>query len=82
VFIELCKRSVNNQVTRPPHFQTKIDIGKHFRQAFIETADFLKSITPRPSQDTRLINPTEKALKHNHVIDTELREDQMPCPKR
>ena len=47
VFIELCKRTVNNQVTPPPYFQTNVDIGKRIRQAFIEAPNLLKNITPR-----------------------------------
>ena len=46
--IQLRERRVNNQVTGPPHFQTKIDVVEGDRQPFfIEAADFLENFAPR-----------------------------------
>lgn len=44
---KFCERSVNNQITRSPHFQAKIDIGQHASQTCIESARLLKNFTPR-----------------------------------
>src|ERR1700746_2931251 len=44
---KFCKWSVNNQVNVAPHFKAKIDIGERPFQAFIESARFLKNVTPR-----------------------------------
>jgi len=56
-----CKQSGNP----PAAFQTKIDIGEHFRPTFIEAGDFLKNITPRPSQDTasQINQPNRKSIE-------------------
>ena len=51
MFIKLSQTEVNNQVARPPHFEAQIDVGKRVRQAFIESADFLKYFAAR--QHTR-----------------------------
>ena len=45
--VKFCKGSVNNQMTRPPHFEAKIDVGKRFRQAFIDSAYYLKNFAAR-----------------------------------
>src|SRR5256886_2802010 len=47
VAVKFCKRSVNNQITCPPDFEAKIDIGKRFRQAFIQSAYCLKNFATR-----------------------------------
>src|SRR5206468_11506084 len=45
--IKFCKWSVNNQVACALHFEAKIDIGKRFWQAFIESADVLQDVAAR-----------------------------------
>src|SRR5439155_8718297 len=47
VSVKFCKRSVNNQITRPPHLEAKIDICKSLGEALIKPAELLKNFATR-----------------------------------
>src|SRR6266516_5566511 len=44
--IKLRKRSVDDQITCPPHFETKIDVCKSLGEGLVKSADLLKNFSP------------------------------------
>ena len=54
VVIQLGEGRVNNQITGPPHFQTKVDIVEGDRQTFlVESADLLENVAPGEQASAR-----------------------------